>query len=394
MFFFKKIFSIIYLLVKKCFFEKKTSFYLLLIFFTISIFFFWRGKEEGNLVNFQLLKKKFFVLFFNMFFMAGNSPFSSFHNSFCHFPVVFSDLVTEIRWQMTKHVIKRKEWSQWWEWSPRYWKKKSFVGVFLSMTESRSWWTRVNQGDCVRRLDILGKGSATVCFWWLTDLSGTQTACGTPTSEGLSSCSQTSNVRRRSWTKRIKWSVSKIRSCARKTKEMWKGNSMNWKRKQANLQIVEHMSNYHERRVQQGLGEEFKERICQTRDATLARFRSGTRPTKRKWRRGQHEIMRCGNDRRAQMENRTRKEAKWKQRTRRDRSLVKSSCPLCTWCCSRWRKNLSWCHRFSTLPFVMERQIISIWSVQKLWKMTCSNAVQRWSGHCPCRDAEAFSHHS
>ena len=32
-------------------------------------------------------------------------------------------------------------------------------------------------------------------------------------------------------------------------------------------------------------------------------------------------MMKCGNDRRGQMENRTRKEAKWKQRTRRDRSL-------------------------------------------------------------------------
>ena len=66
-----------------------------------------------------------------------------------------------------------------------------------------------------------------------------------------------------------------------KNQKMWKGNSMNWKRKQANWQIDEHMSNYHERRVQQGLGEEFKERICQTRDATLAKFRSGTRFTER-----------------------------------------------------------------------------------------------------------------
>ena len=55
----------------------------------------------------------------------------------------------------------------------------------------------------------------------------------------------------------------------------------NKKRKQANWQIVEHMGNYHERRVQQGLGEEFEERICQTRDATLAEFRSGTRLTKK-----------------------------------------------------------------------------------------------------------------
>ena len=67
-----------------------------------------------------------------------------------------------------------------------------------------------------------------------------------------------------------------------KNQKMCKSNSMNWKKKQANWQIDEHMNNYHERGVQQGLGEEFKERICPTRDATLAKFRSGTRPTKRK----------------------------------------------------------------------------------------------------------------
>ena len=47
-----------------------------------------------------------------------------------------------------------------------------------------------------------------------------------------------------------------------KNQKMWKGS-------------------YNERRVQQGLGEEFKERICQTWDATLAKFRSGTRFTER-----------------------------------------------------------------------------------------------------------------
>ena len=201
---------------KNCFFEK-TSFYLLLIFFTISIVF-WRGKEEGNLVNFQLSKKnccvfrhvfhdkKFtFFLFSFPFFFSFSCPF---------FSLGHGDHMADDK---TRHPEKRvkpmvgmvtKVW------------KKSFVGVFLSMTESRSWWTRVNQGDCVRPLDILGKGSAIVCFWWLTDLSGT------PASEGLSSCSQTSNVRRRSWTKRIKWYVSKIRSCARKTKKC--GKATQW----------------------------------------------------------------------------------------------------------------------------------------------------------------------
>ena len=35
-----------------------------------------------------------------------------------------------------------------------------------------------------------------------------------------------------------------------------------------------------------------------------------------------HEMMKCGNDGGARMERRTRKEDEWKQRTRRDRSLV------------------------------------------------------------------------
>ena len=38
----------------------------------------------------------------------------------------------------------------------------------------------------------------------------------------------------------------------------------------------------------------------------------------------------------------------------------KSSCSIYQRCCSRWCKNLSLCHRFSTLPFVMERQVPSI----------------------------------
>ena len=59
--------------------------------------------------------------------------------------------------------------------------------------------------------------------------------------------------------------------------KMWKGNSMNWKRKQANWQIDEHMSNYHERRVQQSLGEELRKEVV-----TLAKFRIGNRLTERR----------------------------------------------------------------------------------------------------------------
>ena len=54
------------------------------------------------------------------------------------------------------------------------------------MTESRSWWTRINEGECAVWL-IFGKSLAIVCFLLLTDLSVTQTARGTPAGEGLSS---------------------------------------------------------------------------------------------------------------------------------------------------------------------------------------------------------------
>ena len=253
-------------------------------FSSLSPLFFGEGKRMEILSIFNWKKRSFcyvfqFVfswqeihLFLFSFLLSFSCPF---------FSLGHGDHMADDK---TRHQEKRVKPMV--EMVTKVWKKKSFVGVFLSMTEGRSWWTRVNQGDCVRRLDILGKGSAIVCFLWLTDLSVTQTASGTPAGAGLSSCSQTSNVRRRSSTKRIKWSLSKIRSCARKNQKMWKSNSMNWKKKQANWQIDEHMSNYHERRVQQSLGEEFKERICQTRDATLAKFRSGTRFTERIWRRG------------------------------------------------------------------------------------------------------------
>ena len=54
-------------------------------------------------------------------------------------------------------------------------------------------------------------------------------------------------------------------------------------------------------------------------------------------------------------------------------------------------RKLSWCHRFSTLPCVMQRQVLPNYkNVQKLR----ISAVNRWSGQCSCRGAEASSHHS
>ena len=166
-------------------------------------------KEAGEKSCQVSIVKKIFCSVFQYVFHGKNSPFSSFH-----FFVIFLSFFllrsrrSDGRWQNTSSR-EGSEGSG--ENGHKDLTRESFVGVFLSMTEGRSWWTRVNQGDCVRRLDILGKGSAMVCFLWLTDLSVTQTASGTPASESLSSCSQTSNVRRRSWTKRIKWSVSKTK---------------------------------------------------------------------------------------------------------------------------------------------------------------------------------------
>ena len=68
-----------------------------------------------------------------------------------------------------------------------------------------------------------------------------------------------------------------------------------------------------------------------------------------------------------------------------------SSWSLCTWCWSTMCRKLSWCHRFSTLPCVMQRLISPNYKyVQKLWIFE----VNRWSGQCSCRGAEAPSHHS
>ena len=57
-------------------------------------------------------------------------------------------------------------------------------------------------------------------------------------------------------------------------------------------------------------------------------------------------------------------------------------------------QELSLGHRFSTLPFVMERQVPSIKCVLKLWKFPKAQCNDKVVNECLCRDAEAFSHHS
>ena len=97
---------------KKYFFREKTSFYLLLIFFTISIVFLEKeGGGKSCQFSFVFSHKKKFLFCFSLCFSWQEIHHFPLFNSFfnCHFPVFFSDLATEIRWQMTKHVIKRKE---------------------------------------------------------------------------------------------------------------------------------------------------------------------------------------------------------------------------------------------------------------------------------------------
>ena len=99
--------------------------------------------------------------------------FSSFHFLvfILMFPVLFSLLMFLFRWsdgRGKKHVTKRNEWSQWWEWSTRS-EKGSFVDVFFSMTEGLSWWTWMNQGECLGWwfLARLGSNSVFLVIEWL-----------------------------------------------------------------------------------------------------------------------------------------------------------------------------------------------------------------------------------
>ena len=105
-------------------------------------------------------------------------------------------------------------------------------------------------------------------------------------------------------------------------------------------------------------------------------------------------MMKCVIDGRARMEKRTRKESKWKQRTRRDRSLrsgvvlftdgaAQSGAENCrgatdtVHCCV--------CDATTSSPNLEFSETV---------EDDLQNAVQRWCGQCPCRDAEAFSHQS
>ena len=104
-----------------------------------------------------MAENSFFLFSFSCFYSHVSCPFFS--------PHVF---VKVIWWQRTKHGTKRNEWSQWWEWSTRS-EKGSFVGVFFSMTEGLSWWTWINQGECLGWwfLARLGSNSVFLVIEWL-----------------------------------------------------------------------------------------------------------------------------------------------------------------------------------------------------------------------------------
>ena len=108
-------------------------------------------------IKILMAENSFFLFSFSCFYSHVSCPFFS--------PHVF---VKVIWWQRTKHVTKRNEWSQWWEWSTRS-EKGSLVGVFFSMTEGLSWWTWINQGECLGWwfLARLGSNSVFLVIEWL-----------------------------------------------------------------------------------------------------------------------------------------------------------------------------------------------------------------------------------
>ena len=141
--------------------------------------------------------------------------------------------------------------------------RRSLVGVFLSMTEGLSWWTWINQGECLgwwflARFDnnsvflviewlVCDTDSSRDIRWWMLIIISLRPLSlhfysphvYPPRSTLAKKLLETlGNLRRWGWTSRIQWSVSKIkrRSC-KKHQKLEKNNSMTWKRKQANWKI-------------------------------------------------------------------------------------------------------------------------------------------------------------
>ena len=137
-----------------------------------------------------LFSNCFFSDFASQFFHGTTSLFTLFISFFylvsCPF-FLSSCFVKGIWWQKTKHVIKRNEWKQWWEWSPRSEKRRSLLlacfWAWLKVWVDGPASTKENASA-----DCFWQGlAAIVCFLWFTALCATQTVCRTPASQGLSS---------------------------------------------------------------------------------------------------------------------------------------------------------------------------------------------------------------
>ena len=315
-------------------------------------------------------KSLFFSFHFLVFIFIFSSPF------FCS-----SCLAKEIWWERTRHVTKRNEWKQWWEWPPRSEKDVS-CWRDLSMTEALSWWTRIYQWKCIdfNVLARFGSNSAFLVIEWQRQPAGHPLvkACRhllvflslcffhplyvypLHSRRGKRLAERLCNPRRWSWTQRIEWSVSKIqgRSC-QKNKNLRKDKSMTWKSKQAKWQIksprLSSTTKSTWRTTMKGsslcptkLGRRtsqtrLKERICQITEAKWmhpcnvlegdnihwTRMRSGL---ERWWSVGLMEETDGKMDtKRGQMKNTDETRPK----------SEKSSCSIYQWCYSRWCKNLS-----------------------------------------------------
>ena len=284
-----------------------------------------------------------------------------------------------------------------------------------SLMLARFWAWQSTKGNVLADNFRLGL-AAIVCFLWLSDLCVTQTARGTSASECLSSSPHVSlslslhcyslyvyppsstrgekllerfgNLWRWSWTWRIKWSVSKIkgRSC-QKNKNWWKATQWLGRRNKQTGRW-RHRGSRHRRRAHEWLPIQsqslyptmlgrrtnptiLKERICQI---TGARWMHPCNVLE--WKQIHWKKMRCGLGRDDEVWDWWKStdgetDTKRRQMKTMDETRPKSdklSCSMYQRCWLRWCKNLSLCHRFSALPFMMERQLPSIYSVQKLWK--------------------------
>ena len=152
----------------------------------------------------------------------------------------------------------------------------------------------------------------------------------------------------------------------------------------------EHMRDHHEKlkfMSNEAWAKNLRREIAKSlerRGCTLAMFWNGNRFTGRRWGVGWKEMMKCVIDGRSTDGETHTKRSQMKTTDETRPKSEKSSCSIYQWCCSRWCKNLSWCHRFNTLPCggkTSSKNLECSETVEDL-----QNAVQRWCGQCPCRD--------